>query len=77
MLTSLMSHNYNVEARDKFPLPPCPNELDYPSVRELKVAEAAYLVVRDCVAAEWERWIEREQVKDKECKEELRHVELE
>ena len=71
MLNSLMSHNYNVKARDKFPLPPHPNELDYPSVWELKVTEAAYSVVRDRVAAEWERWIEREQVKDKECEEEL------
>ena len=72
-----MSHNYNIEACNKFPLLPCPDELDYPSMQELKVAEAAYLVVRDCIAAEWERWIEREQVKDKERKEELRCVELE
>ena len=46
LLTSLMSRNYNIEARDKFPLPPCPDELDYPSVRELKVAKAAYSVAR-------------------------------
>ena len=77
LLTSLMSRNYNVKARDKFPLPPCPDELDYPSVWELKVAEAAYSVARDRVAAERERWIEREQVKDKEREEELRRVELE
>ena len=71
LLKSLMSCNYNIEARNKFPLPPCPDELDYPSMQELKVAEAAYSVACDHVAAERERWIEREQVKDKEREEEL------
>ena len=77
LLKSLMSRNYNVEACDKFPLPPCPDELDYPSVQELKVTKATYSVAHDHVAVERERWIEREQVKDKEREEEFRRVELE
>ena len=72
-----MPHNYTAEACDKFPLPPCPNELDYTSKQELKVAEDVYLVACDCIAAEWDRWIEKEKVKDLECEEEIWHVELE
>ena len=71
MFNSLMPHNYNVEAHNKFPLLPHPNELDYPSMWELKVAKDVYLVACNCIAAEWERWIKREKVKDKEHEEEL------
>ena len=66
---SLMPCNYTAEAHDKFPLPPHPNELDYSSKQELKVAEDAYSAAHDCVAAEWDRWIEREKVKDLEHEE--------
>ena len=51
-----MPHNYNVEARDKFSLLPCPDELDYPSTWELKVAKDTYLVACDyCRVGEVDR----------------------
>ena len=77
LLNSLMPCNYNVKAHDKFPLLPHPNELDYPSKRELKVTKDTYSVVHDHIAVEQERWIKRERVKDLECEEEIQHMELE
>ena len=76
-LNSLMPHNYNIEACDKFPLLPHPNELDYPSKEELKVAKDMYSMAHNHIAAEQERWIKRQKVKDLEHKEEIWCVELE
>ena len=72
-----MPQNYTAEARDKFPLPPRPDELDYSTKRELKVAEDAYSAARDRIAAERDRWVEREKVRDLEREEAIRRAELE
>ena len=74
---SLMPRNYTAEAHDKFPLPPRPDELDYSTKRELKMAEDAYSAARDRIAAEWDRWVEREKVRDLEREEAIRRAELE
>ena len=71
-----MPRNYTAEAHDKFPLPPHPNKLDYARKQELKVAEDAYSAARDHVAAEQDKWIEKEKVKDLEREEAIRHAEL-
>ena len=72
-----MPRNYTAEARDKFPLPPHPDELDYSTKQELKMAEDAYSAARDRIAAEWDRWVEREKVRDLEREEAIQHAELE
>ena len=69
--------NYVKEARDKFPIPAAPEELDFDSRPEFKAAEAAQDVICQEQAAVQERWVEREKVADKAREVERLRLELE